>query len=158
MKDLITQSSLPLKSVESDFAVDSTGFTTARFVPWYDHKYGVTRQEHDWVKVHLMCGVKTDVVTAVEIHERDASDTKILPSLVAKTAVGHRVVHGGPKYWEPQHITLAMVEELHQLSPFDPEHLPEEILLTEAFHRRFPDLPQIGCFDTAFHHEMPRVL
>ena len=75
----------------------------------------------------------------------------------ALTAVGHRVVHGGPKYWEPQRITPAMVEELRQLSPFDPEHLPEEILLTEAFRRRFPDLPQIACFDTAFHHNMPRV-
>ena len=73
------------------------------------------------------------------------------------TAVGHRVVHGGPKYSEPQRITPKMVEELHQLSPFDPEHLPEEILLTEAFHRRFPDLPQVACFDTAFHHDLPRV-
>jgi acetate kinase len=73
------------------------------------------------------------------------------------TAVGHRVVHGGPKYYQPQRITAEMVEELHQLSPFDPEHLPEEILLTEAFHRRFPDLPQVACFDTAFHHDLPRV-
>ncbi|HEX5398740.1 MAG TPA: acetate/propionate family kinase [Verrucomicrobiae bacterium] len=72
-------------------------------------------------------------------------------------AVGHRVVHGGPDYWQPQRITPEMVEALHQLSPFDPEHLPEEILLTEAFHRRFPDLPQIACFDTAFHHDLPRV-
>jgi acetate kinase len=72
-------------------------------------------------------------------------------------AVGHRVVHGGPKYWEPQRITPEMIEELHRLSPFDPDHLPEEILLTEAFHRRFPNLTQIACFDTAFHHDMPRV-
>jgi acetate kinase len=50
-----------------------------------------------------------------------------------------------------------MVEELHQLQPFDPDHLPEEILLTEAFHRRFPDLVQVACFDTAFHHDLPRV-
>jgi acetate kinase len=76
---------------------------------------------------------------------------------LALAAVGHRVVHGGPKFWEPQPITPEMIKELRQLSPFDPEHLPEEILLTEAFHRRFPDLPQIACFDTAFHHEMPRV-
>ncbi len=75
----------------------------------------------------------------------------------ALTAVGHRVVHGGPKYSDPQRITAEMVEELHRLSPFDPEHLPEEILLTEAFHRRFPDLPQVACFDTAFHHDLPRV-
>ena len=75
----------------------------------------------------------------------------------ALTAVGHRVVHGGPKYYKPQRITAEMVEELRHLSPFDPDHMPEEILLTEAFHRRFPDLPQVACFDTAFHHDLPRV-
>jgi acetate kinase len=83
------------------------------------------------------------------IEERSRHDTL--------TAVGHRVVHGGPKYSKPQRITAEMVEELHRLSPFDPEHLPEEILLTEAFHRRYPDLPQVACFDTAFHHDLPRV-
>ena len=75
----------------------------------------------------------------------------------ALAAVGHRVVHGGPKYSEPQRITAPMVEELHNLNPFDPEHLPEEILLTEAFHHRFPNLPQVACFDTAFHHDLPQV-
>ena len=73
------------------------------------------------------------------------------------TAVGHRVVNGGPKYYKPQRITAEMVEELRRLSPFDPDHMPEEILLTEAFHRRFPDLPQVACFDTNFHHDLPRV-
>jgi acetate kinase len=85
------------------------------------------------------------------IEERGGRDRDAL------TAAGHRVVHGGPKYSEPQRITAEMVEELHRLSPFDPEHLPEEIQLTEAFHRRFPDLPQVACFDTAFHHDLPRV-
>jgi len=75
----------------------------------------------------------------------------------ALTAVGHRVVHGGPKYSEPERITGEMVEELRRLSPFDPEHLPEEIQLTDAFYRRFPSLPQVACFDTAFHHDLPRV-
>ncbi len=75
----------------------------------------------------------------------------------ALTAVGHRVVHGGPKYYKPQRITAAMVTELKLLSPFDPDHMPEEILLTEAFHRRFPDLPQVAFFDTAFHHDLPHV-
>ncbi len=75
----------------------------------------------------------------------------------ALTAVGHRVVHGGPKFSQPQRLTAEMVEELRRFCPFDPEHLPEEILLTEAFHRRFPDLPQVACFDTAFHHDLPRV-
>jgi acetate kinase len=75
----------------------------------------------------------------------------------ALIAVGHRVVHGGPDYSNPQQITAEMVKELRGLSPFDPEHLPEEILLTEAFHWRFPNLPQVACFDTAFHHDLPRV-
>ncbi len=75
----------------------------------------------------------------------------------ALTAVGHRVVHGGPRHILPERITPQLVEELRRLGPFDPEHLPEEILLTEAFHRRFPELPQVACFDTAFHHDLPRV-
>lgn len=72
-------------------------------------------------------------------------------------AVGHRIVHGGPTYHEPQRLTSALVEELHGLTPLDPQHLPEAILLIEALQRRFPHLPQIACFDTAFHHDMPRV-
>ncbi len=75
----------------------------------------------------------------------------------ALAAVGHRVVHGGPKYSKPQIITTEMVEELRGLSPFDPEHLPEEILLTEAFHCRFPGLLQVACFDTDFHNDLPRM-
>ena len=70
LRALITESSRPLNAIEVDFAADSSGFTTSRFHRWYDHKYGVERQEHDWVKVHLMCGVSTHIVTAVEIHDR----------------------------------------------------------------------------------------
>jgi len=86
LRELITRSSLPLNTVETDFAVDSSGFSTSRFVRWFDHKYGVARQEHDWVKVHLMCGVRTNVVTSVEIRDRRAADTKSLPYLVDMTA------------------------------------------------------------------------
>jgi transposase len=86
LRGLIIERSLPLKVVEADFAVDSSGFATSRFIRWVDHKYGVVRQQHAWVKVHLMCGVKTNVVTAVEIREKDASDTKLLPELVNTTA------------------------------------------------------------------------
>lgn len=73
------------------------------------------------------------------------------------TAVGHRVVHGGPKYSEPQRLTAELIDDLRGLSPYDPEHLPQEILLVEAVQERFPDLPQVVCFDTAFHHDLPRV-
>lgn len=75
----------------------------------------------------------------------------------ALTAVGHRIVHGGPNYSGAARITPSMVEELHRFSKFVPQHLPEEILLIEAFQRRFPDLLQVACFDTAFHHGLPRV-
>jgi acetate kinase len=75
----------------------------------------------------------------------------------ALAAVGHRVVHGGPNYGEPQLITSQMIEDLRRLVPFDPEHLPHEISAMEAFFRRFPDLPQVACFDTAFHRAMPRI-
>jgi acetate kinase len=79
------------------------------------------------------------------------------PGQEALTGIGHRVVHGGPTYSQPQRITPEMIEELSRLSPFDPEHLPEEIMLIEAVRHRFPDLPQVACFDTAFHHDLPRV-
>jgi acetate kinase len=72
-------------------------------------------------------------------------------------AVGHRVVHGGPSYSQPVQITSQVIEELHRLSPFDPEHLPAEILLIEAFRSRLPHVTQVACFDTAFHHDLPRV-
>ena len=86
LQNLITQSSLPLKSVEVDFAADSSGFTTCRFTRWYDHKYGQVRQQHDWVKCHLMCGVKTNIVTAVEIEGRHTNDSVVLPALAKSTA------------------------------------------------------------------------
>jgi hypothetical protein len=61
------------------------GFGLSRFFRWYDHKYGQERQSHDWIKVHLMCGVKTNIVTAVEIHGRHAADAKLLAPLLKKT-------------------------------------------------------------------------
>ena len=71
-------------------------------------------------------------------------------------AVGHRVVHG-MKHTEPVIATQELLDELHRIVPFDPEHLPREIELIEAFRQHRPKLPQVACFDTAFHHTMPRV-
>lgn len=89
---LIRQSSLSLRVVvESDFAVDSSGFTTSRFIRWFDHKYGAERLHHDWVKVHLICGVKTHIVTAVEIQGRRTADGTMLPYLVEATAKNFRM-------------------------------------------------------------------
>jgi transposase len=91
LRNLITESSLPLKSVETDFAVDSSGFSTSRFTRWFDIKYGTVKQKQDWVKCHLMCGVKTNIVTAVEIREQFANDTKFLPAMVNSTAENFKV-------------------------------------------------------------------
>jgi len=85
LRGLIIESSLPLKAIETDFAVDSSGFSTSRFVRWFDQKYGRVMQEHDWVKVHIMTGVKTNIITAVEIKDRDAHDAPMLPPLVRTT-------------------------------------------------------------------------
>ncbi len=72
-------------------------------------------------------------------------------------AVGHRVVHGGMRYREPALVDDGMLEELRGLLPFDPEHLTAEIALMEAVASRFPGMPQVACFDTAFHRDIPRV-
>lgn len=80
------QSSLPLKSVEVDFAVDSSGFTTLRFTRWFDVKDGKPRAKHHWVKVHLMCGVTTNIVTAVEVGEPFSGGSPFFPPMVKATA------------------------------------------------------------------------
>jgi acetate kinase len=71
-------------------------------------------------------------------------------------AVGHRVVHG-MTHSEPEQVTPERLDELHRITPYDPDHLPLEIELIEAFRQRHPALPQVACFDTAFHRTMPRV-
>jgi acetate kinase len=77
-------------------------------------------------------------------------------ALASITAVGHRVVHG-MSHTQPEIVTAELLAELHRLRPYDPDHLPREIELIEAIRRRHPGLMQVACFDTAFHHAMPRV-
>jgi acetate kinase len=71
-------------------------------------------------------------------------------------AIGHRIVHG-MKHREPEIISPELLNELKKISAYDPEHLPEEIKLIEAFSKRYPLLKQVACFDTSFHTSMPRV-
>jgi acetate kinase len=73
------------------------------------------------------------------------------------TAVGHRVVHGGSSYSSPQLITDDVISTLSLLFPLAPLHLPIEVAAIEALRARYPSLPQVACFDTAFHRTMPRV-
>lgn len=88
LKMLIEESSLPLTAIESDFAVDSSGFSTCRFYQWVDAKYKNPKlaQRRAWIKVHLMCGVKTNVVTAVEMTDQYAADCPQFKQLVDTTA------------------------------------------------------------------------
>jgi transposase len=88
---LIQLSSLPMRSVETTFAPDSSGFCTSRFIRWFDVKYGVTREEAEWVKVHLITGVKTNIVCAVEILDKYANDCPQFRPLVEKTAQGFKI-------------------------------------------------------------------
>src|SRR5665648_353256 len=72
------------------------------------------------------------------------------------TGIGHRVVHG-MHHTSPEIITPELLDELHRITPYDPDHLPAELELFEVFRQRHPKLPQVACFDTAFHQTMPRV-
>ena len=83
---LIVQSSLPLKSVETDFAVDSSGFSTCVYDRWYDEKYGKEESKRDWIKAHIMCGVTTNVVTSAEISGPHGADHNFFAPLVNETA------------------------------------------------------------------------
>ncbi|MBE3074647.1 MAG: acetate/propionate family kinase, partial [Actinobacteria bacterium] len=78
------------------------------------------------------------------------------PIFASIEAVGHRVVHG-MTHSKPERVTPKLLAELHRITPYAPDHLPREIALIQAFRRRHPRLPQVACFDTAFHRTLPRV-
>lgn len=86
LKAIVEESASPLKAVETEFAVDSSGFSTSFFLRWYDAKWGRMRVERDWIKAHLIIGVKTNIVTSVEITDGMANDAPLLPELVTATA------------------------------------------------------------------------
>jgi acetate kinase len=88
--------------------------------------------------------------------DRMVQKLKEQSSIAAPDAIGHRVVHG-MLHTQPERVTPGLLEELRRITPYDPEHLPREIALIEALQKRFPDVPQVACFDTAFHRHMPAV-
>ena len=97
--------------------------------------------------------VAADHRTAVDFLLEWLETHPIFPTI---KAAGHRVVHG-MKHSIPERVTTRLLAELHRITPYDPDHLPREIELIKAIRRRHPRLPQVACFDTAFHHGMPRV-
>ena len=118
--ELITISAMPLKSVERDFAVDSSGFSTGQFMRWLDVKYGKEEDRRMWLKVHLMCGVKTNIVTSVEISDGYANDHGYFKPLLEATAANG--------------FTLKEVSA-------DKAYLSGENLLTTLRHKAIPYIP-----------------
>ncbi len=109
-------------------------------------------------------GPATDAPVSIPVAAADpATAVRVLVEWLEKqpvfadiTAIGHRVVHG-LAHQEPERITPELLAELKRIRAYDPDHLPLEIALIEAFRQRHPRLPQVACFDTAFHQSMPRV-
>ena len=102
------------------------------------------------------------IVTDVEDFDQDNAADFLIDLLEKQNhfdsvkLIGHRIVHG-MKHTEPQLITPELIKDLKNITAYDPEHLPGEIKLIEAFAKRLPSIPQVACFDTAFHAGMPAV-
>jgi transposase len=84
--ELIALSAAPLIAVEEDFAVDSSGFSTGQFMRWLDVKYGEKEDRRQWLKLHLTCGVKTNIVTAVQVSDGYAHDYPFFKGSIDRTA------------------------------------------------------------------------
>jgi len=109
-------------------------------------------------------GLESDVLTEARGEFRDhrdavrqAFDALDKHGFTTPAAIGHRLVHGGPDHATPQRIDSALLTSLRRLVPFAPLHLPSELAVIDAVAGRFPDLPQVACFDTAFHRSMPEL-
>jgi transposase len=94
LRDLITRSALPLRALETDFAVDSTGFGVQSFYRHYSAKYGHDQMARDFLKLHAMIGTKTNVIASAEVTDRNTHDSPVLPILAEATA---------------QHFTVAQI-------------------------------------------------
>jgi len=123
LKQLIVESSLPLKSVDWDFAVDSSGFSTGVYQKWGDAKWGSARTVYgekqpnevnrkDWIKVHIMCGVKTNIVTSVEVTHAHAGDSPQFAPLLETTSQGFPIqsVMGDKAYSAEKNLKLVLLK------------------------------------------------
>jgi transposase len=119
LKQLISISASPLREVETDFAVDSSGFSTSRFARWFDSKYGRERIHRVWLKAHLISGTKTNIITGCEVTEGEVNDSPSLPRLVEETAKTFRVgeVSGDKAY--SSRLNLQAIEDVGAV-PFIP--------------------------------------
>jgi transposase/predicted nucleic acid-binding Zn finger protein len=86
IQQLIIASSLPLAGLESVFAPDSSGFSTSKYVSWFNTRYGHEQDNHDWIKLHIMCGVTTNIITSAKVTGRHDHDSPVFPHLLKTTA------------------------------------------------------------------------
>lgn len=108
LQELIRRSAMPLRSVDVDFSVDSTGFSTSKFTKWIDEKYGTVHAKCEWVKAHCIVGTKTNVITAAFIGDKNAADSPQLPQLLKSTAANFTVkeLSGDKAYLSAENLEL----------------------------------------------------
>jgi transposase len=120
LKEMIALSSMPLKSIEREFAVDSSGFSTTSYVRWFDVKYGQDEDWHDWIKMHLMCGTHTHIVTSVELSRARHHDSPYFKPLVeatAKSGFNMQKISADKGYTSAENLRTAVV---HGATPYIP--------------------------------------
>ena len=134
---LIEESSLPLASIEHDFAIDSSGFSTCRFFQWVNAKYNdpTLIDKRAWMKIHLSCGVQTNVVTAVEITSRHAGDSPYFKQLVDATAKNFQMREvSADKAYISRNNLQAVVD--HNAMPYIPFKSDSKAEGSNKFYRR----------------------
>jgi len=119
IKSLIEVSATPLRTVESQFAADSSGFSTCRFDRWFDHKWGKEKSQRRWLKAHIMCGVKTNIIISVEITPSNVHDSPMLPGLLDNTAERFNMAEVSPDKAYLSDANLRDIES-HGAHPYIP--------------------------------------
>ena len=141
LKMLIEESALPLASIEQDFAVDSSGLSTCRFVQWMRAKYTDPQlmEKKDWIKLHLMCGVKTNIVTSVEISDRYQNDTLYFQPLVESTAERFvmQEVSADKGYLSGKNLAVVVMNKAMPYIPFKSTTTARGQYTSQLFKRMF---------------------
>lgn len=122
---------------------DRIGLADGRFLAKNGHDRVIANDEAKFANHASACQAILDLLSREETPQPEA--------------IGHRVVHGGPNYAAPQRVDACLLKTLHDLIRFAPLHLPSALAIMEALASRHPAVPQVACFDTAFHRRMPEV-
>jgi transposase len=147
---LIEESSLPLASIEEDFAADSSGLSTGVYLKWSEAKWGKARtlfgdkvpnevNHKDWIKIHIMTGVKTNVVTAVEVTDAHANDTRFFKPLVETTAQNFamRQVSADKAYLSSNNLKVAVDNHAMPYIPFKVNTTGKDKKTSDLFKKMF---------------------